>query len=164
MTICAPLNVLVSYTLVWNKYIGVGFIGAAIAVVLNFWLMFFLLLFYALYIDGRKCWGGFSRKAFTHWNDLGHLAFSGIIMLEAEELSYELLTLFSAYYGVSYLAAQSAVSTMAALLYMIPFAIGISTSTRIANFIGAKEPISRTSLLKLGCHFRLLLGSSIAAY
>ncbi|CAI4359284.1 AFI_G0011800.mRNA.1.CDS.1 [Saccharomyces cerevisiae] len=158
LTICAPLNVLVSYTLVWNKYIGVGFIGAAIAVVLNFWLMFFLLLFYALYIDGRKCWGGFSRKAFTHWNDLGHLAFSGIIMLEAEELSYELLTLFSAYYGVSYLAAQSAVSTMAALLYMIPFAIGISTSTRIANFIGAKRTDFAHISSQVGLSFSFIAG------
>lgn len=139
LAICAPLNVLMSYLLVWNVYIGVGFIGSAIAVVLNFWLMFILLLLYTIYIDGKKCWGGFSKKAFTHWKDLGHLAFSGIIMLEAEELSYELLTLFSAYFGTSYLAAQSAVSTMAALLYMVPFAIGISASTRIANFIGAKR-------------------------
>lgn len=139
LTICAPLNIFVSYTLVWNKYIGIGFIGSAVAVVINFWLMFILLLLYTIYIDGKKCWGGFSKKAFTHWKDLGHLAFSGIIMLEAEELSYEILTLFSAYFGTSYLAAQSAVSTMAALLYMVPFAIGISASTRIANFIGAKR-------------------------
>ncbi|EJS42299.1 YDR338C [Saccharomyces arboricola H-6] len=158
LTICAPLNVFVSYTLVWNKYIGVGFIGAAIAVVLNFWLMFFLLLLYAIHIEGRRCWGGFSKKALTHWNDLGHLAFSGIIMLEAEELSYELLTLFSAYYGVSYLAAQSAVSTMAALLYMVPFAIGISTSTRIANFIGAKRTDFAHISSQVGLSFSFIAG------
>lgn len=140
LLICAPLNVLVSYLFVWNKYIGIGFLGAAVAVVINFWLMFILLLLYVIYIDGLKCWGGFSKKCFTHWRDLSHLAISGIVMLEAEELSYEILTLFSSYFGTSYLAAQSAVSTMAALLYMVPFAIGIATSTRMANFIGAKRP------------------------
>lgn len=140
LIICAPTNVLISYTLVWNKYIGVGFLGAAIAVVINFWMMFLLLLAYTIKFNGKKCWGGFSKKALTHWKDLWHLASSGIVMLEAEELSYELLTLFSSYFGVDYLAAQSAMSTTAALLYMIPFAIGISTSTRIANYIGAKKP------------------------
>ncbi|CCD24114.1 uncharacterized protein NDAI_0C04540 [Naumovozyma dairenensis CBS 421] len=153
LTICAPLNILISYTLVWNKYIGMGFIGSAVAVVINFWMMFFLLLLYTLYVEGRKCWGGFSSKAFTHWKDLSHLAISGIIMLEAEELSYELLTLFSAYFGTSYLAAQSAVSTMAALLYMVPFAIGISTSTRIANFIGAKSSEHAHISSKVGLTF-----------
>lgn len=151
--ICAPLNVVVSYVLVWNRYIGVGFIGSAIAVVLNFWLMFILLLLYTIYVNGRKCWGGFSKKAFTHWGDLGHLALSGIIMLEAEELSYEILTLFSAYFGTSYLAAQSAVSTVAALLYMIPYAVGISASTRIASFIGAKRIDSATISSKVGLVF-----------
>lgn len=159
LSICAPLNILLSYLLVWNKYIGVGFIGSAIAVVINFWLMFFLLLLYTIYIDGAKCWGGFSKKAFTHWKDLAQLAISGIIMLEAEELSYELLTLFSAYFGTSYLAAQSAVSTMAALLYMIPFAIGISASTRIANFIGAKRPDCAHISSQVGLAFSFVAGA-----
>lgn len=158
LTITAPLNVLISYTLVWNRYIGVGFIGSAIAVVINFWLMFFLLLLYTIYIKGMRCWGGFTKKAFTHWRDLGHLAISGIVMLEAEELSYELLTLFSAYFGTSYLAAQSAVSTMAALLYMIPFAIGISASTRIANFIGSKRPECAHISSQVGLAFSFVAG------
>ncbi|CCF58077.1 hypothetical protein KAFR_0D04290 [Kazachstania africana CBS 2517] len=158
LLICAPLNVLMSYTLVWNKYIGIGFIGSAVAVVINFWLMFILLLSYTIFIEGRKCWGGFSRKAFTHWKDLAHLALSGIVMLEAEELSYELLTLFSAYFGTAYLAAQSAVSSVAALIYMIPFAIGISTSTRIANFIGAGRIDCAHISSKVGLSFSFIAG------
>lgn len=158
LAICAPSNVLISYTLVWNKYIGVGFIGSAIAVVINFWLMFILLLLYTLFVNGKKCWGGFTKKALTHWKDLSHLAISGIVMLEAEELSYEILTLFSAYFGTSYLAAQSTASTMSALLYMIPFAIGIATSTRIANFIGSKRPECAHLSSKIGIGFSTIGG------
>lgn len=158
LSVCAPLNVLLSYTLVWNPYIGVGFLGAPIAVVINFWMMFVLLCLYAVFIQGKQCWGGFTKKAFTHWGDLGRLAISGIIMLEAEELSYELLTLFSAYFGTSYLAAQSAVSTTAALLYMVPFAIGISTSTRIANFIGAKRADLANIASRVGLAFSFVAG------
>lgn len=160
LTICAPINILMSYTLVWNKYIGIGFIGSAVAVVLNFWLMFILMLLYILKVDGMKCWGGFSKKAFTHWKDLGELAFSGIVMLETEELSYEILTLFSAYFGTEYLAAQSAVSSIAALIYMIPFAIGISASTRIANFIGAKRLDYAHLAAKVGITFSFVAGFS----
>ncbi|AQZ09260.1 YDR338C [Zygosaccharomyces parabailii] len=158
LSICAPLNILLSYTLVWNSYIGVGFVGAAIAVAINFWMMFILLCLYTVYVQGKECWGGFTKKAFTHWGDLGRLAISGIIMLEAEELSYELLTLFSAYFGTSYLAAQSAVSTTAALLYMVPFAIGISTSTRIANFIGAKRADLANISSRVGLAFSFAAG------
>lgn len=160
LLICAPLNVFMSWTLVWNKYIGIGFIGSAVAVVINFWLMFFLLLMYTIYVEGKKCWGGFSKKAFTHWKDLAHLAVSGVVMLEAEEISYELLTLFSAYFGTEYLAAQSAVSSVAALIYMVPFAIGISTSTRIANFIGAKKVDYAHISATVGLLFSFIAGLS----
>lgn len=158
LVVCAPLNVLVSYNLVWNSKFGLGFVGAPIAVVINFWLMFTLLLLYIVYIEGEKCWGGFTRKAFTHWKDLSHLAIPGIIMLEAEDLSYEILTLFSSYFGTSYLAAQSAVSTTAALMYMIPFAVGISSSTRIANFIGARRPECAKTATRLGISSSLFVG------
>ncbi|KAL6946536.1 hypothetical protein ACO0RG_000689 [Hanseniaspora osmophila] len=136
---CCPINILLSYLLVWNETIGMGFIGAPIAVVLNFWLMAIMLVLYTVFVDGRKCWGGFSKKALTHWKDLAKLAIPGVIMLEAEDLSYELLTLFSSYFGTEYLAAQSAIATTALLMYMVAFAVGVCSSTRIANFIGAKR-------------------------
>ncbi|KAM3162456.1 MatE superfamily [Lachancea thermotolerans] len=158
LLICAPLNVVTSYTLVWNSRIGLGYIGAPIAMVLNFWLMLTLMLLYIIFVNGRKCWGGFNKKAFTHWKDLSHLAIPGIIMLEAEDLSYEILTLFSSYFGTTYLAAQSAVSTTAALMYMIPFAVGISSSTRIANFIGAKRPDCARIASELGISCSFLVG------
>lgn len=158
LLVCAPLNIFLSYTLVWNAHIGVGFIGAPIAVALNFWLMFLLLLLYAIYVDGYQCWGGFSKKALHHWKDLSHLAIPGIIMLEAEDLSYEILTLFSSYFGTSFLAAQSAVSTTVSLLYMIPFSVGISSSTRIANFVGAKRPSCANLASRIGICASLVVG------
>ncbi|CDO91837.1 unnamed protein product [Kluyveromyces dobzhanskii CBS 2104] len=158
LMICAPWNIFMSYTLVWNEKIGMGFVGAPIAVVLNFWTMVTLLSLYAIYIDGYKCWGGFSRKSLTHWKALSELAVPGIIMLEAEDLSYEILTLFSSYFGTPYLAAQSAVSTTAALLYMIPFSVGISSSTRIGNFIGSRRPECAKLAARLGIGSSFFVG------
>jgi len=158
LLICAPLNVAISYLLVWNKYIGMGFVGAPIAVTLNFWLMLILLIAYTVFIDGMKCWGGFSKRSLYHWKDLIQLAIPGVIMLEVESLSYEIMTLFASYFGTEYLAAQSAVSTIASLVYMIPFSVGIAASTRIANFIGARRIDCAELASKIGIYGSLVTG------
>lgn len=58
-------------------------------------------------------------------------------MVLAEFLAFEILTLASSYLGSSHLAAQSALATITALTFQIPFPISIAASTRIANLIGA---------------------------
>lgn len=156
--ITAPLNVVCSYLLVWNPTIGLGYIGAPIAASLNFWLMLIMMLLYVVFIDGSKCWGGFTKEAFTHYYDLSKFAIPGIIMLEAEYLAYEILTLLASYLGTNALAAQSLLSTIASLTYMMPFAVGIASSTRIANFIGGENAASAKVATKIGLCCALIVG------
>lgn len=65
------------------------------------------------------------------------LALPGLIMIEAEVLAFELLTLASSYLGTTLLAAQSVLATISAITFQIPFPVSIAASTRIANLIGA---------------------------
>lgn len=65
------------------------------------------------------------------------LALPGLLMVEAECLAFEILTLASSYFGTSHLAAQSVLATIATFTFQIPFPISIAASTRIANLIGA---------------------------
>ena len=65
------------------------------------------------------------------------LAIPGLLMVEAECAAFEILTLAASYFGTAHLAAQSVLSTIAALMFQIPFPISIAASTRIANLIGA---------------------------
>lgn len=134
--ITAPLHILLSWTLIYSERFGLGFIGAPIASVINFWAMLLLLVAYVVFVDGNECWDGFTLDAFKHWNDLSKLAIPGIVMLLAESLAYEILTLFASKFGTSMLATQSALSSVVSLLYMVPFAISVASSTRIANFVG----------------------------
>lgn len=140
----APSNLVMN--LVFVKKIG--YLGAPIAVAINYWLMFFGLLISTVYfVDSSStssllhpliCWNGINiRKAFQDWLRLVNLAIPGLIMLEAEFLAFEILTLMASYLGTIELAAQSVGSTMASLTYQVPFAIGIASSTRIANYLGA---------------------------
>ncbi|ANB12375.1 Erc1p [Sugiyamaella lignohabitans] len=137
LLICAPINVVLNYVLVWNETIGMGFKGAAVAVATTDWLMATLLFCYVYFIDGKKCWNGFSMEAFANWGPMLKLAIPGVIMVEAEFLAFEVLTLASSYFGTTSLAAQSVLSTLTSLSYQIPFAVSIACSTRVANFIGA---------------------------
>ncbi|XWX01406.1 hypothetical protein V2A60_009434 [Cordyceps javanica] len=132
--IVAPTNILVNWLLVWK--LELGFIGAPIGVVISRNLLALLLVLYIKFVNGSQCWGGFDRKAFVNWGIMVRLALPGMVMVLAEWLAFELITLLSSRFGTDYLAAQSAIFTIVALLYQIPFAASVASSTRIASLIG----------------------------
>lgn len=140
----APSNLLMNWLFVKH----LGYIGAPIAVAINYWLMAIGLFVAVVYfvkpestptgLHPLVCWSGLNiRDSFRAWDKLIYLAIPGLIMLEAEFLAFEILTLLASYLGTVALAAQSIGTTMASLTYQVPFAIGIASSTRIANFLGA---------------------------
>lgn len=96
-----------------------------------------VLFLYVRFVDGRACWNGFTKRAFQNWGPMIRLAIPGLIMVEAEWLAFEILTLAASYLGTTHLAAQSVLSTLTGLTFQIPFPISIAASTRIANLIGA---------------------------
>lgn len=132
---CAPFNAFLNWFLVWKM--EMGFIGAPIAVAVTDNLLPLTLFSYVYFVDGKQCWGGFSKNAFKNWVPMVKLALPGLIMVLAEFLAFEILTLASSYLGSTHLAAQSVLSTITALTFQIPFPMSIAASTRIANLIGA---------------------------
>ncbi|KAL6698272.1 MATE efflux family protein [Trichoderma pleuroticola] len=131
----APFNVFLTWLLVWK--LEYGFVGAPIAVAITENILPVLLFCYVRFVNGRECWGGFSKRALTNWWVMIRLALPGMIMVEAEWLAFEILTLLASRFGSDYLAAQSVVSTIASISYQIPFPMSIAASTRVANLIGA---------------------------
>ncbi|KAI0840982.1 multidrug and toxin extrusion protein [Hypoxylon sp. FL0890] len=136
LLIAAPVNIFINWLLVWH--FDWGFIGAPISVAFTQTLMPLLLLSYVLLVDGSQCWGGFTRRALTNWGPMIWLALPGMIMVMAEWLAFEILTLVTSQFGTSYLAAQSILVTLTSTTFMIPFPVSIAASTRIANLIGAR--------------------------
>lgn len=160
----APSNLVMN--LVFVKTFG--YLGAPIAVAINYWFMAIGLFVATLYfvdadstptnIHPLDCWGGLNiRKAFLDWGKLIYLAVPGLIMLEAEFLAFEILTLMASYLGTLELAAQSIGSTMASLTYQVPFAIGIASSTRIANYLGAGLGAAAKRTTKVALSFGLCI-------
>lgn len=166
LLIAAPSNLFMNWILVKH----IGYLGAPIAVAINYWLMIIgLVIFILFYIEPQhtptglhplECWGGLDiKQAFTGWTKLAHLAIPGLIMLEAEFLAFEIMTLLSSYLGTIALAAQSIGTTMAALTYQIPFAIGIASSTRIANYLGAGLASAAKTTVKVSLAFGLVIST-----
>lgn len=156
--ITAPINVFLNWLLIYSDTFGVGFIGAPIASVINFWAMFLLLVLYVVYVDGLSCWGGFTLEALNHWYDLSKLAIPGIVMILAEYLAYEILTLFASKLGTSALACQSALSSVVSLLFMFPFSSSVASSTRIANFVGAENINGAKIAINVGFLSAIVIG------
>ena len=65
------------------------------------------------------------------------LALPGLVMVEAEVLAFEVLTLAASYFGKVTLASQSVLATLTSITFQIPFPLSIAGSTRVANLIGA---------------------------
>ncbi|KAL4907163.1 hypothetical protein BDW74DRAFT_121550 [Aspergillus multicolor] len=135
LLICAPLNALMNWLFVWQ--FGWGFIGAPIAVAITDNLMPLFLFLYVYFVDGSECWNGFTKRALNNWGPMIKLALPGLLMVEAECLAFEVLTLGSSYLGTGPLAAQSVLATVSSITFQIPFTLSISASTRVANLIGA---------------------------
>ncbi|KAM4056812.1 matE domain-containing protein [Hirsutella rhossiliensis] len=135
LLVAAPVNIFTNWLLVWK--LDWGFVGAPIAIVITENLLPVLLVLYVRLFGGSQCWGGFSKRAFANWWVMIRLALPGMIMVEAEWLAFEVMTLLASRFGTEYLAAQSVLATLSTISYQIPFPVSIAASTRIANLIGA---------------------------
>ena len=118
------------------------------------------LLLYVRFINGHQGWNGFTKRGFSDWGQILRLAVPGVIMIEAEFLAFELLTLLASYFGTRALAAQAVLATLSSLLYQVPFAIGIASCMRVGHHLGAgfseNAHISSKSALTLGTGFGVL--------
>ena len=131
----------------WNEILiflqqrfGLGFIGAPIAVATTHNLLALCLLLYVYFVDGSQCWPGFSKQALKNWGPMVKLGFSGFLMVIAEFLAFEILTLASSYISNATLAAQAALASLSIVTFQIPFPISVAGSNRLANLIGAGLP------------------------
>lgn len=135
LIIAAPFNVFLTWFLVWKMELG--FIGAPISVAIVETLLPIMLFLYVRFVDGMQCWGGLNKRAFSNWWVMIRLALPGMIMVEAEWLAFEIITLMASRFGSEYLAAQSVLVTLSTIAYQFPFPLSIAASTRVANWIGA---------------------------
>ncbi|KAG0031904.1 hypothetical protein BGZ81_000334 [Podila clonocystis] len=158
LLIASPINVILNYSLVWNKYIGIGYIGAPIATSISYWNMLILLLLYIRFVDGYQGWGGWSKDALTGWPAFLKLAIPGVMMVCTEWWAFEVVSLAASYLGTVALAAQSVVVQTSGLLYTIPFGVSIAASNRVGNLIGKGDHRSAKVASRVSIALAIIFG------
>jgi multidrug resistance protein, MATE family len=156
LLVLAPLNVVLNWFFVWH--VGLGFIGAPLAVAVTDTLLPLGLLVYVRFVGGGECWGGISSEVLSNWGPMVRLGISGFLMVEAEWMAFELLTLSASWLGPNDLAAQGILITLASLSSQIPNPLGIAASTRVANLVGARLPADAKLAAKVALGGALLVG------
>lgn len=157
LLIAAPTNIFLSWFFVW--YLGWGFKGAPLAVVITQNMLPTLLFLYVWKIEGSEAWGGFRRAAFKNWGPMIRLALPGCVMVVAEWFAFEILTLACGRLGVTTLAAQSILMTVTATTFQLPFPMSIAGSTRVANLIGAKLVDAAKTSAKVAVFGGVIIGA-----
>lgn len=137
LLITAPFNGLLNYLFVYT--FDFGLLGAPLATGLSYWLSFLLLLLYARYVNGSKCWGGWSTACLSNLHIFSKLAFLGVIHVGSEWWAFEIVALAAGRLGTIPLAAQSVIMTTDQVLNTIPFGIGVATSSRVGNLLGRRD-------------------------
>ncbi|KAJ2387081.1 ethionine resistance protein, partial [Coemansia sp. RSA 2611] len=138
--VVAPIHWFSNYFLVRSPTYGLGFMGAPISNVFSNCLMCAGLLVYTFNSRAVEAWDGWKLSAFRNMSQYYRLAIPAVIMVCAEWVIYELLTIGTSYFGASQLAGQAIMLNSVLICYHLSTGLGFGTSPRIGNLIGAAKP------------------------
>jgi MATE family multidrug resistance protein len=155
--LCAGLNYLFVYTFKW------GLLGAPIATGISYWASFLLLLAYARFVAGWNCWGGWSKKCIHNVGTFARLAALGVVHVGTEWWAFEIVAIVAGQLGTIDLAAQSVIMTTDQVMNTIPFGVGVATSARVGNLLGAKNAKGAARAANTAAWLSMILGAIVLA-
>ena len=159
LLITSPVNALLNFLFVYT--FKMGLLGAPIATGVSYWLSFLLLLAYARYVKGWESWGGWSRKSLQHIGTFARLAGLGVIHVGTEWWAFEIVALAAGRLGTIPLAAQSVIMTSDTLMNTIPFGVGVATSARVGNLLGARKAQGASRAANTAAWLSMMLGTVV---
>jgi MATE family multidrug resistance protein len=157
----SPLSAALNYLFVYT--FNMGLLGAPLATGIAYWASFLLLLAYARFVDGWACWGGWNRKCLQNMGRFARLAFLGVIQVGTEWWAFEIVALVAGQLGTIPLAAQSVIMTTDQVMNTIPFGVGVATSARVGNLLGARNAKGAARAANTAAVLSMLLGAVVLA-
>ncbi|KAF7819961.1 protein DETOXIFICATION 9-like [Senna tora] len=155
MVLCSSvvlcLHIPVCWILVFK--LGMGYVGAALAIGISYWFNVIGLGLYAYYSSAcDKTRIVLSTEAFLCIGEFLHYAVPSGLMLCFEWWSSELLILLSGLLPNPRIETSvlSICHNFSTLLYFIPYAIGAAASTRVSNEVGAGNPKMAQNIVRVG--------------
>jgi len=140
-----------------------GLLGAPIATGISYWLSFLLLLAYARFVAGWECWGGWSKKSVYNMGTFARLASLGVVHVGTEWWAFEIVAIVAGQLGTIDLAAQSVIMTTDQVMNTIPFGVGVATSARVGNLLGARNAKGAARAANVAAWLSMILGAIVLA-
>ncbi|WJX66458.1 Protein DETOXIFICATION 49 [Trifolium repens] len=163
LTLCATFSIIlhipINYFLVF--YLNLGIKGVALSGVwTNFNLLASLILY--IYFSGthEKTWAGFSSECFKEWKPLLNLAIPSCVSVCLEWWWYEFMIIFCGYLSnpKTSVASMGVLIQITSLMYILPYSLSNSVSTRVGNMIGAQKPSKAKLSAISGLSFSFICG------
>ncbi|KAF3046810.1 hypothetical protein E8E11_004992 [Didymella keratinophila] len=161
LLITSPLSAGLNYLFVYT--FSMDLLGAPLATGIAYWASFLLLLAYARFFEGWECWGGWSRKCLQNTWVFARLAFLGVIHVGTEWWAFEIVALVAGKLGTIPLAAQSVIMTTDQVMNTIPFGVGVATSSRVGNLLGARNAKGAARAANTAAVLSMALGALVLA-
>ncbi|KAJ5644166.1 uncharacterized protein N7484_006673 [Penicillium longicatenatum] len=161
MLIVLPCHIGMTYVFCYT--LKIGLLGAPLASDISYWFAFALLVLHSKFIAGSECWGGWSWAAFDNTWTFVRLSLLGIMHIGTEWLAFEIVALAAGRLGTIALAAQSVIMTADSVMNTIPFGLGVATSSRIGNLLGARNAKGAARTAHISAFLAIFLGSIVLA-
>ena len=161
LLVTSPLNAALNFLCIYTFEIGL--LGAPIATGISYWVSFLLLVVYSRFVQGKECWGGWSKKCLHNMWIFVRLSLLGVIHVGTEWWAFEIIALVAGRLGKLPLQAQSVIMTSDQIMNTIPFGIGVATSSRVGNLLGAKDPKGAARAANTAAWLSMLLGVLVLA-
>ncbi|MCJ1309852.1 hypothetical protein MMC25_003513 [Agyrium rufum] len=161
LLLTSPLNAGLNYLFIHT--FSFGLIGAPLATGLSYWLSFLGLVAYTYFIAGSASWGGFSRRSLAPaklWT-FTRLALLGVVHVGTEWWAFEIVALAAGKLGTIPLAAQSVIMTSDQVMNTIPFGVGVATSARVGNRLGARDAKGASRAAHVAAVLSMFLGAVV---
>lgn len=159
LLITSPINAGLNFLFIYT--LDMGLLGAPLATSISYWLSFLLLLAYTRFVAGWECWGGFDRKCFHNSMTFTRIAALGVVHVGTEWWAFEIVAIVAGHLGTVSLASQSVIMTADQLMYTIPFGVGVATSARVGNLLGAKDAKGASRAANSAAWLSMLLGALV---
>ncbi|OQO13022.1 hypothetical protein B0A48_02486 [Cryoendolithus antarcticus] len=161
LLITSPINAGLNFLFIYK--LDMGLLGAPLATGISYWLSFFLLLAYARFVAGWECWGGWSKKCLHNIWPFTRIALLGVVHVGTEWWAFEIVAIVAGNLGSIPLAAQSVIMTADQVMNTIPFGVGVATSSRVGNLLGARNPKGAARAANTAAWLSMLLGTLVLA-
>ncbi|KAL3160354.1 hypothetical protein ABBQ32_010688 [Trebouxia sp. C0010 RCD-2024] len=155
----APINLLLIHTC------GLGYLGAALATAISFWLQFLTLLIYILFLKGGEpTWGGWSRECVQDWWPFIKIAVPSMLLI-SEWWASEIMTILGGLLpdAERQLSAIAIYTTTNAMCFMLSLGLAAAVSTRVANELGAGRPRVASYATYVGTYLTLITTVGLGA-